>query len=48
MRTKHIEAAIQAIIDSGDKSLLDVAAWLAERLPESRQRRSLKKIVKAI
>jgi hypothetical protein len=48
MRTQSIENAIAELIASGDKRLLDMAAFLAEQLPKGRQRRALRKIVRAI
>jgi hypothetical protein len=50
MKKRHdkIEAAIRNLIESGDRALLDHAAWLSERLPARRQRRMLKAIVAAI
>jgi hypothetical protein len=44
----HIEAAIAAIIASGNRELLDAAAWLSERLPARRQRKAIRAIVAAI
>jgi hypothetical protein len=48
MRTRKLEAAIAAIIESGDKAMLDLACHIAEQLPKERQRRALKAIVRAI
>jgi hypothetical protein len=44
----HIEAAIASLIKSGQRGMLDHAAWLAEKLPERRARKALRMIVAAI
>ena len=44
----HIEDAIMVLIASGNRALLDNAAWLSESLPSRRQRKMLRAIVAAI